>query len=204
MRITETSPCDVVFTLPEAQVHLVVAALREARQAGREGPAAQAWDREGRTLLDTGVLLSLDNQIDTATGTVKLKARFPNRGETRLFPNQFVNARLLARTLRHAVTVPAGAVQMGARGFYVYVVRDGAGSQAAGGGRRGASDPNAGGGVRVALREVTPGVTTDALAVIEKGLEAGETVVVDGLDRLRDGADVRVAATSETPKAETF
>lgn len=185
VRITEISPCDAVFTLPGTYVHLVVQALREAKTEGRPGPAVQAWDKEGKTRLDTGYLLSMDNQIDIATGTVKLKARFPNKGENRLFANQFVNVRLLAYVLRGAVTVPTAAVQLGARGSYLYVVT-----------------PDGRDGRRVALREVEPGMSTNSLTVITRGLAAGELVVMDGLDRLRDGLPVRVAAQGQTPKAE--
>ena len=108
---------------------------------------------------------------------MKLKAEFANEDHT-LFPNQFVNARLLVTVLPGAVTVPTAAVQLGSRGSYVYVV-----------------DKDT-----VRLREVTPGVRTDSLTVIDKGLAAGEVVVVDGVDRLRDGLRVRVTASMETPR----
>ena len=131
-----------------------------------------------------GGLLSLDNQIDLSTGTVKLKARFPNT-EGALYPNQFVNARLQVRVIKNAVTVPTSAVQLGSRGAYVYVAaKNGKGQDA------------------VTVRPVTPGIATDALTVIDKGLEPGEQVVVDGLDRLRDGIEVKITATAETPKAQ--
>ena len=108
---------------------------------------------------------------------IRLKAEFANEDHT-LFPNQFVNARLLVTVLPRAVTVPTAAVQLGSRGSYVYVV-----------------DKDT-----VRLREVTPGVRTDSLTVIDKGLAAGEVVVVDGVDRLRDGLRVRVTASMETPR----
>jgi len=185
VRITEVSPCDVLFTLPESQVPLVAQALRQREKKSSLPPLpAQVWDREQKHLLAVGALLSLDNQIDAATGTVRLKARFPNQDET-LYPNQFVNARLMVRMLRDAVTIPASAVQLGSRGYYVYEVsKDDKGDDIA------------------HVREVTPGISTDRLTVIDKGLKAGEVVVVDGLDRLRDGIKVKVAATVETPKAE--
>ena len=116
---------------------------------------------------------------------MRLKASFANK-DGALYPNQFVNARLLVRTLPGAVTVPASAVQLGTRGSYVYVVRQG---------EKGQDEAQ--------LRLVTPGVSSGGLTVIDKGLEAGEKVVVDGLDRLRDGTAVRVAATVETPRAES-
>lgn len=185
VRITEVSPCDVVFTLPESQVPLVVQALRAHEDDVDHRPLpVEAWDREQKRLLDVGGLLSLDNQIDLSTGTVKLKARFPN-AEGALYPNQFVNARLQVRVVKNAITVPTSAVQLGSRGAYVYVAaKNGKGQDA------------------VTVRSVTPGIATDALTVIDKGLEPGELVVVDGLDRLRDGIEVKVTATAETPKAQ--
>ena len=188
VRITEVSPCDVLFTLPESQVGLVTRALRQREEDPALSPlTVQAWDREQKHLLGIGQLLSLDNQIDTATGTVRLKARFANTDGS-LYPNQFVNVRLLVQTLRNAVTIPAAAVQLGSRGSYVYLVK---------------KEERNGEAVDVAiLREVTPGVEAGRLEVIDKGVAAGDMVVVDGVDRLRDGIPVRVAATMETPRAE--
>lgn len=185
VRITEVSPCDVLFTLPESQVPLVAQALRRREEdPALPSPPVQAWDRDQKHLLAVGALLSLDNQIDAATGTVRLKARFPNQDDA-LYPNQFVNARLMVRMLRDAVTIPASAVQLGSRGSYVYVIgKDDKGDAVA------------------QVRQVTPGIGTDRLTVVDKGLKAGEVVVVDGLDRLRDGIRVKVAATVETPRAE--
>lgn len=185
-RITETSPCDVVFTLPESQVGIVAKALHE-REKNKSLPPlpVEAWDRENKQLLATGYLLSLDNQIDQATGTVKLKARFANDDHA-LYPNQFVNARLLARTIDNAVTIPSAAVQLGAKGSYCYVIT--------------ASDK---GGVKqdtATFREITPGIVDNGAQVIDKGLNAGEMVVVDGIDRLRDGLPVNVSATMETSR----
>ena len=185
VRITEVSPCDVVFTLPESQVPLVVQALRAHEDdVDRRPLPVQAWDREQKHQLDLGGLLSLDNQIDLSTGTVKLKARFPNTAGA-LYPNQFVNARLQVRVLQNAITVPASAVQLGSRGAYVYVAAKNDKGQDA-----------------VTVRPITPGITSNTLTVVEKGLEPGELVVVDGLDRLRDGIAVKIAATTETPIAQ--
>lgn len=185
VRITEVSPCDVVFTLPESQVPLVVQALRaQENNVNRQPLPVQAWDREQKHQLDVGGLVSLDNQIDLSTGTVKLKARFPNTAGA-LYPNQFVNARLQVRVLQNVVTVPTSAVQLGSRGAYVYVAAKNDKGQEA-----------------VTVRPITPGITSNTLTVVEKGLEPGEMVVVDGLDRLRDGIAVKVAATTETPRAQ--
>lgn len=184
VRITETRPCDVLFTLPDIYVPLVIQALRTSRDGA--GPLVQAWDRKQQKLLDTGYLMSLDNRIDTATGTVRLKGRFLNADET-LYPNQFVNARLLVRVLPKAITVPTAAVQTGVRASYLYVVVR--------------TENNQG---TVVMREVKTGIATDALTVIEEGLKADELVVIDGIDRLRDGLTVTIATSVETPKAESF
>lgn len=185
VRITEISPCDVLFTLPENQVSLVTRALR-AREDNPSLPPlkVQAWDREDKILLAIGELVSLDNQIDSATGTVRLKARFSNKDES-LYPNQFVNIRLLVQTLKDAVTVPDAAVQLGAKGSYCYVV---------------AKQEDNGREQDVArYQDVDAGITVSGVTVIKSGLEAGELVVVDGLDRLRDGIAVKIAATIQTP-----
>ncbi len=179
VRITEITPCYVVFTLPENRVPLVGTALRRTRE-GAARPLVQAWDREQKNLLAFGELLSMDNRIDQATGTVRLKAQFANEKLT-LYPNQFVNARVLVAELPDALTIPTAAVQLGSRGSYVYVIDK----------------------ENIAhVRTITPGIATNSLTVVDEGLQAGETVVVDGLDRLRDGLRVKIAATVETPQAE--
>lgn len=179
VRITEITPCYVVFTLPENRVPLVGTALRRTRE-GAARPLVQAWDREQKNLLAFGELLSMDNRIDQATGTVRLKAQFVNE-KLSLYPNQFVNARVLVAELPDALTIPTAAVQLGSRGSYVYVIDK----------------------ENIAhVRTITPGIATNSLTVVDKGLQAGETVVVDGLDRLRDGLRVKIAATVETPQAE--
>ncbi len=174
VRITEVTPCYVIFPLPEINVHLVTSALR----AGGARLTVEAWSRDQKECLAAGELLAVDNIIDTATGTVRLKAVFPNEDE-RLFANEFVNARLLVRTLANVVTIPPSAVQTAAAGNYVFVL----------------DNDN-----KAYRRPVITGLTTGAITVIDKGLEAGERVVVDGVDRLRDGTRVRVAATVETVK----
>ena len=179
VRITEITPCYVVFTLPENRVPLVGTALRRTRE-GAARPLVQAWDREQKNLLAFGELLSMDNRIDQATGTVRLKAQFANE-KLSLYPNQFVNARVLVAELPDALTIPTAAVRLGSRGSYVYVIDK----------------------ENIAhVRTITPGIATNSLTVVDEGLQAGETVVVDGLDRLRDGLRVKIAATVETPQAE--
>ena len=184
VRITEVSPCYVVFPLPEVNVPLLTEALfvREHSDPAAPKPRVEAWSRDQKECLAVGELLTVDNRIDTATGTVMLKAIFANENE-RLFPNEFVNARVRVRTLKNAVTVPPAAVQIGSSGNYVFVV--------------GKDDT-------VELRKVTTGINTGAVTVIEKGLEANEAIVVDGIDRLRQGSKVRVAATVETVRLEAM
>lgn len=192
VRITQTEPSDVLFTLPEADLSALMAGQREAAAKG-ESLLVEAWDRDQKNRLAEGRLLSIDNQIDTATGTVKLKARFANADQA-LFPNQFVNARLRVRIKPQAVTVPASAVQLGAQGSYVYAV-EGQGKDA-----------------KVRLRKVTTGWRTPQETSVNganatsgatsgagsgggkvemlDGVKPGERVVIDGVDRLRDGAAV--------------
>lgn len=182
VRITETSPCDVLFTLPESQVGLVARALRRVETNPAAKPlVVQAWDREDKTLLATGELISLDNQIDSATGTVRLKARFANT-DHHLYPNQFVNARLLVQTIADAVTIPSAAVQLGANGSYCYTIEAKDGQEIA------------------HYQPVTPGIIDAGAQVIESGIEAGTKVVVDGIDRLRNDMPVKIAAEMETPR----
>lgn len=183
VRITETIPCDVLFTLPETRVSLVAQALVQRERDKSLPPLlVQAWDREDLRLLGVGELLSMDNQIEQTTGTVRLKARFPNTNHA-LYPNQFVNARLLVQTLENAVTIPAAAVQLGSKGSYCYVVEQ--------------EEPDK----HVAkFCEIKPGITDASIQVIKSGLRPGEQVVVDGLDRLRDGVTVRIAGTLETER----
>ncbi len=179
VRIINTQPCYVIFTLPESQLSLLREGRRQQRSMNANAPmVVQAWDREQRNMLAVGKLISMDNQIDTATGTIKLKAEFPNENRS-LFPNQFVNASLHVRTLYDAITVPAAAIQQGLEGAYVYVVQP---------------DNTA------VSRDIVTSLTTNNLAVI-KGLQEGDLVVVDGLDRLRENIPVDVVAQTETPIA---
>ncbi len=181
VRITENEPSDVIFTLPENRLPIVLKAMRERNKNPDHPPLiAQAWDREQKELLAIGELLSMDNQIDSSTGTVKLKARFPNT-EHRLFPNQFVNIRLLVEIVKNAVTVPQAAVQLGAKGSFSYIVK-----------KEDEKDI-------VEFREIVPGIVDEDVQIIEKGITSGEIVVVDGVDRLRDNIPVKVAAIIDTP-----
>lgn len=163
--ITQTKPIAVSFTLPEGELPAVLKRFR----AG-ETLQVEAWDRGERERLAEGALASLDNQIDTATGTVKLKARFENADEL-LFPNQFVNVRLRVETRRDATLIPAAAVQFGSSGTFVYVV-----------------DAEK----KVKVRPVTVAASDGERSLIGEGLAVGERMVLEGTDRLRDGSQVEV------------
>jgi multidrug efflux system membrane fusion protein len=167
--ITQTQPIAVMFTIPEVDLAQVLEPSRAGEQL-----VVEAWDRNEKHLLATGVLRTLDNQIDLATGTIRLKAEFPNDDE-RLFPNQFVNVRLHVRTLRDAVVIPAAAVQFGSRGTYVFVV----------------NDKN-----QSTVRDVVLGPAEGADQTVLSGLAPGDRVVLEGIDRLREGRDVVVVDDS--------
>lgn len=169
--ITQTHPIDLVFSLPENDISAILAAQKQGTVP------VEAWDRSNKTLLTQGALLSMDNQIDTTTGTVKLKARFSNEDD-RLFPNQFVNARLKVATLQDAIVIPAAALQMGNEGHFVWVVN---------------ADN------KVSKKSITVGIQDSETVVINSGLQAGEKVVTDGIDRLTEGAKVEIVAPQSTP-----
>jgi membrane fusion protein, multidrug efflux system len=170
--ITQMQPITVVFSLPEDNLPLITKRL----QAGAVLPV-DAYDRSMTNKLAEGQLATLDNQIDTTTGTLKLKAIFDNRDES-LFPNQFVNIRLLVDTLAGVAVVPRAAVLHGAPGDYVYVVK-----------------PDS----TVAIRTVTLGPADGERIAIRAGLAVGERIVVDGTDRLRDGAEIAIAGAPAKP-----
>lgn len=161
--ITQLQPIGVVFSIPEDNLPPVMRKLRAGEKL-----AVDAYDRSDKVRLASGTLLTVDNQIDPATGTVKLKAQFANR-ENRLFPNQFANVRMLLEVKRDATLVPGAAIQRGTPGTFVYVVK---------------SDNT------VTVRVVRPGPTQGDDVSLEAGLAPGERVVVDGADKLREGARV--------------
>ncbi len=177
--ITQLQPAAVVFTVPQDSVPAVMKRLN----SGERIPV-EAWDREQKAKLADGALASADNQVDLATGTVKLKAQFDN-ADGALFPNQFVNVRMKLDTLRDAVVIPAAAVQRGSQGLFVYVVR---------------------GDNTVGQRPVKLGPTEGQRVAVTEGLAAGDTIVVDGMDRLRPGAQVEVtgARPEIKPPPETY
>jgi multidrug efflux system membrane fusion protein len=161
--ITQLQPISVVFSLPQDQLPQVVAKLR----AGGQLPV-NAFDRDDTAKIASGTLASIDNQIDTTTGTYKLKATFSNDNNI-LFPNQFVNVHLLVDTKRNLTVVPVTAIQRGPQGTYVYAV-----------------DKN-----NVAkIHTVTVAQSTNEDAGLSSGLNPGDTVVIDGQDKLQDGSQV--------------
>jgi multidrug efflux system membrane fusion protein len=178
--VTQLQPISVLFALPEDDIDSVMNRVH----AGATLSVA-AYDRGQTVKLATGTLATVDNQIDPATGTVKMRAMFDN-ADNALFPNQFVNVRLLVNTLKDETWVPASAIERGAQGAFVYVVQ-----------------PDK----TVAMRTVTLGPQDGDRIAIIKGLNPGETVVTDGADRLRDGAEVTIPSgrkvTAANPPAET-
>lgn len=167
--ITTISPATVIFSVPQNALSPVLVRFGAGAQL-----AATAYSSDDSTALETGVLAAVDNQVDTSTGMVKLRASFANADGT-LFPNEFVNVHLLVDTLQNATLVPAPAVQTGTPGSYVYLV-------------------NADNTVSVRKVTVGPGDGTDT--VITAGLKPGDTVVTDGVDRLSDGAKITLAGAA--------
>ena len=165
--VTQLQPISVIFTLPEDNLPAVMKQVH----AGAALPVT-AYDRTGTTELGKGRLETVDNQIDTTTGTVKLRAIFDNEQEI-LFPNQFVNVQLLVNTMKGVDIVPTAAIQHGAPGAFVYVVKP---------------DQTA------AVQKVKLGPGDGQQIAVLDGLQPGEKVVVDGSDRLREGAKVTLAA----------
>lgn len=173
--ITQMQPISVIFTLPEDKLPAVRARLKSGA-----GLSVVALDRAGQMRLAEGKLSTLDNAIDTTTGTVKLRAEFDNQDEA-LFPNQFVNVEMRLETRSDATLIPTAAVLQGSAGSFVYVV--------------GEED-------KVAARPVTLGPTNGQTSSILSGLQPGERVVVDGTDKLRDGMGVTIATPGERKGGE--
>ena len=168
--ITQLAPIGVVFTVPQDN-------LPEVMKRVQSGDAlrVEAWDREQKTRLAQGSLVAVDNLVDVTTGTVKLKASFRNE-EDELFPNQFVNVRLRLDTLEDQTIILQTAVQRGGRGLFVYVVKD---------------------DMTVTARPVTLGPVDGPRVAVLKGVEPGDQVVIEGIDRLREGARVQISKRPE-------
>jgi multidrug efflux system membrane fusion protein len=171
--ITQTRPISVIFTVPETDLPAVRKAMRGVGRL-----TVEAWDRAETEKLADGTLSTVDNQIDTATGTIKLRAEFAN-GDDSLFPNQFVNIRLKVSTLNDAVTIPAAAVQRASFGTFVYGVK-----------------PDN----TVTIRRITLGPTEAERVAVTAGLEPGEKIVLEGVDALTEGGKVEVIADGAAPR----
>jgi len=163
--IAQLQPVSAVFPIPEDNVQRVMQRLQQGIPT-----VVEAWDREQRNKLATGKLITADNQIDTATGTIKMKAEFPNENSA-LFPNQFVNVRMLTQTLEDATLIPTAAIQRGTPGTFVYVVKDDS---------------------TVTVAPVKLGPQQGETTVATSGVRPGAMVVVDGADKLREGARVEL------------
>lgn len=190
--ITQLQPIAVVFSIPEDDLPKITSAIKNVAAitglpaADRPdtlggGLPVDIYDRSFKTKLASGTLLTLDNEIDQTTGTIKLKASFPNQDNS-LFPNQFVNARLLVDTMHGATLVPAAAIQRSPQGSYLYVIM-----------------PNQ----TVAMRTVTISAMQGDQVAIESGVKPGELVVTDGLDKLRQGTKVSYQVAASTTPSTT-
>jgi multidrug efflux system membrane fusion protein len=173
--ITQLQPISVIFTLPQDQLPAVMAKMRQGTLT------VEAYDRDNTTKLATGKLLTIDNQIDTTTGTYKLKAVFDN-SKNELFPNQFVNTHLLVDTKKNIVLVPSTAILRGAQGTYVFAV---------------------GSDNVVKVHNITVTETTGGITGVATGLSAGEVVVIDGQDKLQDGSKVDPRKGNGAPPSAT-
>jgi membrane fusion protein, multidrug efflux system len=165
--ITQIQPITVVFTIPEDSVPAVQSKLNASQQL-----VVEAFDRAQKNKLAQGTLLTSDNQIDPTTGTLKLKSIFQNE-DSALFPNQFVNTRLTVDTKKSVVLIPVAAIQYGTQGTFVYVVDD--------------SDPK---NATVSMKNITVGTIDGDKAEVQSGVDEGDVVVVDGVDKLSNGAKV--------------
>jgi multidrug efflux system membrane fusion protein len=167
--LSQMKPISVVFNVPQQSLAAIMAASADGTLQ------VQALRGDNKTAIDTGTLDVIDNQVDSTTGTIKLKANFPNNAEA-LWPGAFVNARLLVKTLKGAIVVPTASVQRGPNGTFLYTLNEG----------------------KAQLRNVTVGQQGDQQTVIESGLKLGEKVITTGFARLSDGASVEVAASGTT------
>ncbi|RFC37860.1 MAG: membrane fusion protein, multidrug efflux system [Candidatus Nitrotoga sp. SPKER] len=163
--ITQTQPITVIFSIPSDNLAAVINKLQDNQQL-----TVEAWDRDDKNKLAIGTLLTIDNQIDATTGTVKLKAEFAN-SDNALFPNQFVNVHLRIETRHGVIVIPTSASQRGTQGIFSYVVDE---------------------SKTVSMRPVVLGPVSGNIVAVEKGLVPGEKVVIDGADKLRPGAKVEI------------
>jgi membrane fusion protein, multidrug efflux system len=186
--INAVHPIHVVFTLPEDRVADLIKQMQVGKQAGKSLPV-EVWDKANSRLLTTGHLESLDNQIDTTSGTVKIKAQFANV-DNALFPNQFVNVRLLSNTLRDVKVLPSTAIQQGSGGAYVYRIRP-------------LDKGSKSGAETVVVQGVKLGQIDGDQVVVLEGLNIGDQVVVSGIDKLKDNAKVVISSANGQRKSIT-
>ena len=172
--ITEIAPISVLFTVPEDNLQAISKRLKD----GAKLPV-NVFDRSGANKLDDGMLQTFDSQIDPTTGTIKLRAQFPNEAR-KLYPNQFVNVRLLLDTHAGVTTMSTAAVQRGVPGTFVYLINEDS---------------------TVTVRPVQLGVTDGDRVEVRSGLQPGDSVVIDGADKLREGAKIVVRAPTGAPEA---
>ena len=175
MVITEIEPISVIFTISEDQLPSVVQRFRAGQKL-----QVDAYDRDLKKKISQGTLLTMDNQIDPTTGTIKLRAIFDNKNDA-LFPNQFVNARLLVQEKRNVILVPTAAIQRSSQRTFVYLVKQ---------------------DETVTVRNITVGTTEGDEAEVVSGLAAGDIVVTTGVDKLQEGTRVKAQVTDgSAPKA---
>ncbi len=172
--ITQISPITVVFTVSEDSIDLIESHMHDGAKL-----TVDAFDRTGQQKIGSGVLLTLDNQIDTTTGTVKARAVFPNKRGS-LFPNQFVNARLLVNTFHNVTLIPSSAVQHNGQTSFVYVIQD----------------------QTAHMQNVTPGVTEGLLTQVT-GISPGDVVANSGFEKLQDKSQVSIAKDATTEPSTT-
>ena len=170
--ITEVQPITVIFTIAEDSLGQVQARLKQMHSL-----PVEVWDRAQTKQIAKGKLISIDNQIDTTTGTVKLRAQFDNKDGS-LFPNQFVNTRLLVKTLSGVTLVPSGSIQHNGQVSFVYVVANGAAS----------------------IRDVTTGVTDGGMTAVE-GINPGDVVATSSFEKLQNGSKVVEPKQAPAPHA---
>ncbi|HQT82039.1 MAG: multidrug transporter subunit MdtA [Ferrovum sp. 37-45-19] len=165
--LTQLDPITVIFPLPQDIIPKLMLRLKSQQKI-----PVQIWNRNNTQFITEGSLITVDNLVDTTTGMVKLRANFDNQ-EFKLFPNQFVNARILIETITNALIIPAAAIQQGSSGPYVYIYHP---------------DKHT-----VSVQQVIVGPSNDRETVVDSGLKQGDIVIKDGIDNLRDGAQVKVA-----------
>jgi membrane fusion protein, multidrug efflux system len=172
--IAQLDPITVLFTIPQDTLPRILARLKSG-----DKPPVEAWDRDQKNLLAHGTLTTTDNMVDVSTGTVRLRAQFSNT-QAKLFPNQFVNVKMVVDTLHNVVLIPTAAVQRATQGTIVYVV----------------NDDNT-----VNVRPVKLGASEGEMTAVDSGVKVGDRVVTDGVDRLREGAKVDVIVPGAPARA---